>query len=132
MQDTARQRYSRQRLHFVLHLGRFFWSNQQEGKLTSALHSPDTRGAGLLRAILVNDVSAPFGRGAIRAWCQAHGIVEVISRFVPLDQRGVGSCPFDEHHHRGDVHPSFQVFGTDNPHWYCYTWGRAGDVFNFL
>ncbi len=76
--------------------------------------------------------SASLGRGAIRAWCQAHDSVEVISRYVPLDQRGIGSCPFKEHHYRGDVRPSFQVFGGADSHWYCYTWGRAGDLFDFL
>jgi hypothetical protein len=49
-----------------------------------------------------------------------------------LNGRGLGSCPFKEHHAHGDVRPSFQVFGGDNPHWYCYTWGRAGDLFEFL
>ena len=79
-----------------------------------------------------HDVAAPVGPGAIRAWYQAHDIVKVIGRYVVVDRRGVGSCPFKEHHHRGDVRPSFQVFGDDDPHWYCYTWGRAGDVFDFL
>jgi hypothetical protein len=72
------------------------------------------------------------GRGSIRAWCRAQDIVGVIGRFVALDGRGVGSCPFKAHHARGDVRPSFQVFGGDDPHWYCYTWGRAGDLFDFL
>jgi len=72
------------------------------------------------------------GRGSIRAWCQTQDIIEVIGRVVVLDRRGVGSCPFKEHHHRGDLRPSFQVFGGQEPHWYCYTWGRAGDLFDFL
>jgi hypothetical protein len=72
------------------------------------------------------------GRGSIRAWCRAQDIVEVIGRCVPLDRRGIGSCPFKEHHYRGDRRPSFQVFGGENPHWYCYTWGRAGDLFDFV
>jgi hypothetical protein len=72
------------------------------------------------------------GRGSIRAWCREQDIVEVIGRFVSLDHRGVGSCPFKEHHYRGDVRNSFQVFGGDDPHWYCYTWGRAGDLFDFV
>ena len=76
--------------------------------------------------------SADGGRGSIRAWCQAQDIVEVIGRYVALDSRGVGSCPFKEHHHRGDRRPSFQVFGGNDPHWYCYTWRRAGDLFDFL
>jgi hypothetical protein len=76
-------------------------------------------------------VSRP-GRGSIRAWCRTQDIVEVIGRYVALDRRGVGSCPFKEHHYRGDVRPSFQVFGGDDPHWYCFTWGRAGDLFDFV
>ena len=83
------------------------------------------------------------GRGDIRAWCRAQDIVEVIGRFVVLDRRGVGSCPFPvhflsiscpfkEHHYRGDARPSFQVFGGDDPYWYCFAWGRAGDLFDFV
>jgi hypothetical protein len=72
------------------------------------------------------------GPGSIRAWCRSEDIVAVIGRYVALDWRGVGSCPFKAHHYRGDVRPSFQVFGGDDPHWYCYTWRRAGDLFDFL
>ncbi len=72
------------------------------------------------------------GRGSIRAWCRTQDIVRVIGRHVALDGRGIGSCPFKEHHYRGDVRPSFQVFGGHDPHWYCYTSGRAGDLFDFL
>ncbi len=56
----------------------------------------------------------------------------MIGRYVALDHRGVGSCPFKEHHYRGDRRPSFQVFGGENPHWYCFAWGRAGDLFDFV
>jgi hypothetical protein len=69
---------------------------------------------------------------SIRAWCQSQDIVEVIGRYVVLDGRGMGSCPFKAHHHRGDVRPSFQVFGGQDQHWYCYTWQRAGDLFDFF
>jgi CHC2 zinc finger len=69
------------------------------------------------------------GRGSIRAWCRAQDLMEVIGHYVTLDHRGVGSCPFKEHHSRGDRRPSFQVFSD---HWYCYTWGRAGDLCDFL
>jgi hypothetical protein len=69
---------------------------------------------------------------SIRQWCQAQDSVAVIGRYVALDRRGVGSCPFKEHHDRGDLRPSFQVFGGSDPHWYCYTWRRAGDLFDFL
>jgi hypothetical protein len=69
---------------------------------------------------------------SIREWCRSQDIRAVICRYVPLDHRGVGSCPFKEHHYRGDLRPSFQVFGGDDPHWYCYAWRRAGDLFDFL
>jgi hypothetical protein len=72
------------------------------------------------------------GRGVIEQWCASQDIVEVIGRYTDLDRRGVGRCPLPGHHYRGDVHPSFQVFGGTDPHWYCYTWGRAGDLFDFL
>jgi hypothetical protein len=68
----------------------------------------------------------------IREWCDAQDILVVIGRYVALDGRGVGSCPFKEHHYRDDVRPSFQVFGGSDPHWYCYTWQRAGNLFDFL
>ena len=70
--------------------------------------------------------------GSIREWCQAQEIVAVIGRYVALDGRGVGSCPFKDHHYRGDLRPSFQVFGGSDPHWYCYTWGHAGNLFDFV
>ena len=89
----------------------------------------------LMRAMPVmasHEAMSGQSRGSIRAWCRAQKSVEVIGRFVALDRRGVGSCPFKEHHYRGDQRPSFQVFGGNDPHWYCYTWGRAGDLFDFL
>ena len=69
---------------------------------------------------------------SIHGWCQSQDIVEVLGRYVVFDRRGVGSCPFKEHHAHGDSHQSFQVFGGNDPHWYCYTWQRAGNVFDFL
>ncbi len=78
------------------------------------------------------NVSDGGGYNSIRAWCQAQDIRAVIGRYVSLDKRGVGSCPFKEHHYRGDMRPSFQVFVGADPHWYCYTWRRAGDLFDFL
>src|SRR5262249_16314585 len=50
-------------------------------------------------------VAMPTGRSRltnIRAWCQVQDIVTVIGRYVALDARGVGSCPFKEHHAHGD------------------------------
>jgi len=72
------------------------------------------------------------GYGAIRRWCASQDIVEVIGRYTRLNGRSVGRCPLPDHHYRGDVHPSFQVFSGADAHWYCYTWGRAGDLFDFL
>ena len=71
----------------------------------------------------------PGGYESIQDWCASQDSVAVIGRYVKLDRRGVGSCPFKEHHYRGDRRPSFQVFSD---HWYCYTWGRAGDLCDFL
>ena len=72
-----------------------------------------------------------YGQGSIRAWCRSQDIVSVVGRYVHLNHRGVGSCPFKEHHARGDVRPSFQVF-DDDQRWYCYAWERGGDLFDFL
>ena len=71
----------------------------------------------------------PGGYESIRQWCASQDCRAAIGRYVALDRRGVGSCPFKEHHYRGDRRPSFQVFSD---HWYCYTWGRAGDLCDFL
>lgn len=68
----------------------------------------------------------------IRAWCRSQNVAAVIGRYVSLNRRGLGSCPFKEHHHRGDVRPSFQVFPQSDQCWYCYTWQRGGDLFDFL
>ncbi len=79
-----------------------------------------------------SDGMSGCGRRMIRQWCASQDIGEVIGRTVRLNGQGVGRCPLPDHHYRGDVHPSFQVFGGTDPHWYCYTWGRAGDLFDFL
>src|SRR5579871_2790930 len=75
------------------------------------------------------DLLMPDEYESIRTWCAAQDCRAVIGRYVALDRRGVGSCPFKEHHYRGDRRPSFQAFSD---HWYCYTWGRAGDLCDFL
>jgi DNA primase len=60
----------------------------------------------------------------------------LIGCYVPLDSRGMGCCPFGEHHDDGrDTHPSFRVYMPATPGgccWHCYTWGKGGNVFNFL
>ncbi len=72
------------------------------------------------------------GRGSIRGWCRSQDVVSIIGRYVSLNGQGVGSCPFKEHHHRGDLRPSFQVFADSDQCWYCYSWGRGGDLFDFF
>ena len=72
------------------------------------------------------------GRMSIRSWCRSQDVLAVMSQYVLLNGQGVGSCPFKEHHHRGDIRPSFQVFPDSDQCWYCYTWGRGGDLFDFL
>ncbi len=72
------------------------------------------------------------GRGSIRAWCRSQDVMAVMSQYVSLNRQGGGSCPFKEHHHRGDMHPSFQVFPDSDQCWYCYTWAHGGDLFDFL
>ena len=72
----------------------------------------------------------------ITQWCAAQDPFAVIGRYVDLDRRGMGCCPFGEHHADGkDSHPSFRVYEPSFPGgccWYCYTWGYGGNVFNFL
>jgi len=72
------------------------------------------------------------GSMTIRSWCRSQDVMAVMSQYVLLNRQGVGSCPFKEHHHRGDVRPSFQVFPDSDQCWYCYTWERGGDLFDFL
>lgn len=84
------------------------------------------------QAVLTSGMDECVGRGAIRQWCRSQDIFAVIGGYTCLDGRGVGRCPLPGHHYRGDVRPSLQVFGGDDAHWYCYTWQRAGDVFDFL
>ncbi len=56
-------------------------------------------------------------------------IVDVISSYVPLKRAGSnlhGLCPF--HSERS---PSFTVFTTGEPHFYCFGCGAGGDVISF-
>ena len=72
----------------------------------------------------------------IRDWCAAQDHYALIGRYVALDYRGMGCCPFGEHHADGrDTHPSFRVYMPATPGgccWHCYTWGKGGNIFNFL
>jgi hypothetical protein len=72
----------------------------------------------------------------IRAWNAAHDPFTAISRYVELDSRGLGHCPFGEHHAGGrDEHRSFQVY---RPHqaggycWLCHAGEIGGSLFDFL
>jgi hypothetical protein len=72
----------------------------------------------------------------IHAWCAMQDPRSVIGRYVHLDGRGVGCCPFGEHHAYGkDRHPSLRVYEptrVGGSCWYCYTWGKGGNIFDFL
>jgi hypothetical protein len=73
---------------------------------------------------------------SIQDWCGAQDPYALIGRYVRLDSRGMGCCPFGEHHRDGkDTHPSLRVYAPARPGgccWHCYTWGKGGNVFNFL
>lgn len=80
-------------------------------------------------------VPLPSGT-TIRVWCASQDPLAVIGRYVTLDRRGLGCCPFGEHHSDGnDSHPSFKVYQPKREGascWYCYVWERGGNLFDFL
>jgi len=82
------------------------------------------------------EFTPPVACGSIREWNAAQDPFEVLSRYVELDQRGGGHCPFGEHHTGGaDTHSSFQVYEPGAPGGYCYfchVEGKGGSVFDFL
>jgi hypothetical protein len=88
-------------------------------------------GAPLARVRSLSPVPA-----SIHAWCDAQDAVAVIGRYVSLDARGMGCCPFGWHHSDGkDSHPSLWVHpprGSGGPCWYCHVWGRSGNLFDFV
>ena len=101
------------------------------------LPAPDQAVVGSQPSITKSVGMAPrLGYPSIAAWCAAQDPFALIGRYVRLDGRGMGHCPFGEHHEGGsDQHPSFRVYMPTVPGgccWYCYTWGRGGNVFNFL
>lgn len=73
---------------------------------------------------------------SIHQWCAQQDAVSVIGRYVSLDARGMGCCPFGAHHSDGkDTHPSLWVHaprGAGAPSWYCHVWRRGGNLFDFL
>lgn len=56
---------------------------------------------------------------------QSISVYDFVSRFVDLDQRGVGRCPFHD-----DQHPSFSVNASEN-YWHCFAGCGGGDVIHF-
>lgn len=75
-------------------------------------------------------------RVSIHDWCDRQDALRVIGRFVQLDRRGMGCCPFGWHHDDGeDAHPSLWVHAprsSGGPCWYCHVWRRGGNLFDFL
>ena len=72
----------------------------------------------------------------IHDWCDRQDALRVIGRYVRLDRRGLGCCPFGWHHDDGkDSHPSLWVHAPRSsgaPCWYCYVWRCGGNLFDFL
>ncbi len=73
---------------------------------------------------------------SIRDWCLTQDPLAVIGRYVALDSKGLGCCPFGWHHGDGvDTHPSLYVYRPTVPNlrcWYCHTWRQGGSLFDFL
>ncbi len=80
--------------------------------------------------------SSPGDSMTIHEWCDRQDSLSVIGRYVRLDRRGMACCPFGWHHANGkDVHPSLWVHtpaSSGGPCWYCNTWKRGGNLFDFL
>ncbi len=101
---------------------------------------PTNAATHLQKRELTNSVQpATFAAGryqSIRDWCAMQDPFMVIGRYVHLDARGRGHCPFGEHHLAGrDTHASFQVYTPGVPGgycWYCRAWDKGGSVFDFL
>lgn len=100
---------------------------------------PQGKQAGELQHTIVSksvSTSPLSGYATIREWTEAQDPLKIISRYVKLDWRGLGCCPFGEHHSDGkDSTPSFRVYRPRYPgtsSWYCYAWQRGGNVFDFL
>lgn len=73
---------------------------------------------------------------SIADWRAEQDPIALIGRYVELDSRGMGRCPFSWHHSDGvDTHPSFWVYRPRVPGgccWYCHAWKQGGSVFDFL
>ena len=56
---------------------------------------------------------------------QAVSVYDFVSRYVILDERGVGCCPFHDDHH-----PSFSVNQSEN-YWHCFAGCGGGSTIDF-
>lgn len=100
----------------------------QTGRTRANTHTSQT--------IIPSPIRWLFPSPTIADWCAEQDPFATIGQYVSLDQRGLGCCPFGEHHSNGrDVHPSFQVFQPKRRGgncWRCYAGDISGNVFNFL
>jgi hypothetical protein len=86
----------------------------------------------------VNQTEVSITGGAypsIRAWSAAQDPFLIIGKYVDLDSRGGGRCPFGSHHANGQDDHSFQVYtpGAAGGYcYYCHVEGAGGSVFDFL
>jgi hypothetical protein len=83
------------------------------------------------------DPPSNVGYPSIRDWCWSLDPLSMIGRYVALDQKGMGCCPFGWHHPGDgvDSHPSLYVYRPTYPDvrcWYCHTWQAGGSLFDFL
>jgi hypothetical protein len=73
---------------------------------------------------------------SIRDWCAQQDPFVLIGRYVALDTRDMGHCPFGWHHEGDrDEHMSFKVYQprvAGGYCWYCHAWDQGGSVFDFL
>jgi hypothetical protein len=88
------------------------------------------------RSVATASNASAFSGLTIRDWCASQDPMTFIGRYVDLDRRGVGCCPFGWHHAGGvDHHASFKVYDPGVPGgycWYCHVWEQGGSVFDFL
>lgn len=88
----------------------------------------------LQKPLHVRDVGV--SPATIAEWCMQQDPLALIARYVDLDSKGLGCCPFGWHHSDGvDTHPSLYVYDPSFPDlccWYCHVWKRGGSVFDFL
>ena len=78
----------------------------------------------------VGGTASPDALVSIHDWCDRQDALRVIGRYVRLDSRGLGCCPFGWHHADGkDSYLSLWVHApraSGGPCWYCRVWRRGG------